>query len=58
MPAAAAAEAVEALRDEGWRRHLQEKRFRFDGRVSLLISMVGFDLALTAGVLARLLYIQ
>jgi len=56
--AAAAAEAIEASRGEGWRRHVEQELLRLDGRVMLLTWMVGFNLALTAGVLARLLYIH
>jgi hypothetical protein len=56
--AAAAAEAIDASRDEGWRRPMQDELLRLDGRVMLLTWMVGFNLALTAGVLARLLFIH
>jgi hypothetical protein len=84
--AAAAAEAIEASRDEGRLRdvegrlsdvqgrlsnvegrlrdvegrlrHVEEELLRLDGRVMLLTWMIGFNLALTAGVLARLLFIH
>jgi hypothetical protein len=56
--AAAAAEAIDASRDEGWRRPMQDELLLLDGRVMLLTWMVGFNLALTAGVLARLLFIH
>ena len=45
--AAAAAEAIEASRDEGWCRHLEQELLRVEGRVMLLTWMVGFNLALT-----------
>ena len=56
--AAAAAEAIDASRDEGWRRSEHDELLHFDGRIMLLTWMVGFNLALTAGVLARLLFIH
>jgi hypothetical protein len=56
--AAAAAEPLEASRDEGRLRHVEEELLRLDGRVILLTWMVGFNLALTAGVPARLLFVH
>jgi hypothetical protein len=56
--AGAAAEAIEGSREEGRLRHLEEELLRLDGRVMLLTWMVGFNLALTAAVLAKLLLLR
>ncbi len=53
--AAAAAEAIEATREEGRLREVEQDLIKLDGRVGLLVWMVGFNLAITAAVLGRLL---
>jgi hypothetical protein len=56
--AAAAAEAIEATREEGRLRKIDEGLIKLDGRVTLLAWIVGFNMALTAAVLAKLLAIH
>ena len=56
--AAAAAEAIEATREEGGLRGIEQDLVKLDGRVGLVTWMVGFNLAITAAVLGKPLLVH
>ena len=58
VPDDSAAEAIEATREEGRLRKIDEGLIKLDGRVTLLTWMVGFNMALTAAVLGKLLIVH
>ena len=53
--AIAAVESLEVSLDEPWLRSMEERMAKLEGRVNLLVWMVGFNLALNCLVLAIVL---